>query len=331
MFGVYALEQGWMPLYAGFPLRLDSLGMWCRFDSTMYLKIVNQGYYGGYFGTAGWFPGYPMLAVPLVPYMGDVAALILVSNLALVIAIFLLYRLDTLDSDPASTRRGLLLLLLFPSAFMLSTAYSESVYLMFAAGSFLAVRKKRLTLSVLLAAGAASTRLTGLMLIPALGWELWCQEKRMSKKFLVLAIPLVGPLTFFFHLYLRAGNFFEYFKVQGVYGSALGLWTAVSSGNELMLEQRTGLIFLVIQIAALAFCWRRMRGSYRVFVLSSIVIAFYHTQGLCTQRFMLVLFPLFFESARAMGKRLYWIILVASVVGQFYFFSLWLYGYRATY
>ena len=74
--------------------------------------------------------------------MGDGAALILVSNLAALVAtalLFVLVRRETADTDLA--RRSIWFLSLAPAAFVLVMGYAESVLLCLFLGCFLALRR----------------------------------------------------------------------------------------------------------------------------------------------------------------------------------------------
>lgn len=332
LFGQFALSQSWMPVYPGFPIGLDPFGMWSRFDSTRYLDIMTKGYYPGRFGPAGWFPGYPLTAKALTPFLTPLQAGVALSGLCFFLALVVLLRLGRLDNDSSqSTRRGALLLLAFPSTFILSAVYSESLFLLLCLCSVWAVRKEHSKTACFLAALATLTRLTGLCLIPALAWEMWHRKRKLTWDYLFLLLPGMAVLAFFLFLQIRTGNFFAYFQVQGDYSQILSIWKTWSNGRPLMLEQKTGLVFLLLEVSLIVIYWNKLRGSYRWFVMSSLLIAFYHTQGVCSQRFLLTQFPLFLVAGNHLRGRWFGLSLTILLSLQMWLFTLWVYGYRATY
>ena len=119
---------------------LDILTQW---DGVWYRLIASQGY-----GpptpevAAAWFPVYPLLvrAVEFVVRDFQVASL-LVSNGCLIAAAWLLVRLLRLDYDELICRRVITFLMFNPVSFFLSSAYTESTFLLLSIGALLAARQ----------------------------------------------------------------------------------------------------------------------------------------------------------------------------------------------
>ena len=329
LFALVAARGEWMLPYPGFPLRFDFWGVWARFDSTPYLEIIENGYHPGYLGPGGWFPGYPYLVKVLCMSVSPVACGVMVSNLCLLGALWFLLRLAALDN--VDGRGAVLLLLCFPSAFILTAVYSESLFLLCACAALYYARSDRPWAACLWATAASLTRLAGLSLVPALAWEFWRRRMAVEAHFTGLLLPLLGVLGFFLYLQQTTGNFFEYFHVQHTFSQILSVWKAVTIHGSLMLEQKTGLLFLTLELGILAWGWARIPASYRIYLLLSISMALYHTQGVCTQRFMLVHFPLFLALRSRLSDKTYPLALLLFVGGQVVLLTYWVYGYRATY
>lgn len=307
------------------------LSLFDRFDSLRYLQIAERGYFMAAQGPGGWFPGYPLLMRALAPLGGGLLAGVLVSNLSFLGALFCLYHLVRLDLDEVATRRVLMLLLVFPSAFLSSCVYSEATYLLFTSASVLAVRKGYWKGSIALAAGAALIRPQGCLLAPLLLWEHWRRRGGLGFEVAWLALVPAAVLAFFFYLQSRVGYFLTYFYIQRELGLQLGIGAALSANRHLILEQKVGLAFLGLEFALLVWGWSKMRPGYRLYVVLAMAMALAHTQGLCTHRFMWVLFPLYYAPAERLSRPVLGVVLASSLALQGLLFALWAQGYRTTY
>jgi hypothetical protein len=154
------------PTYSTSPL-LQSLATG---DANYLLGIAAQGYHAepvvGAFRDWPFFPLFPLLTrAASVVTGGDVAlAGVVVSNLAFVAALVVLYRLGepVLGADRAL--KSLAFVALAPGAVAFGMAYSDSTFLLLAAGSVLAAQRARWPLMALLYGLACLTRLQGLLL-----------------------------------------------------------------------------------------------------------------------------------------------------------------------
>jgi len=167
------------------------LDIWTRWDGQWYLLIAERGYglkdlvaswgwpaYGN--ADAGFFPLYPWLVAAFKPLLGTVGAALLVSNLSLAGAAFLLFRLVGLElsqADDAAGRRGtaglvaVAALLAWPMSLFLSAAYSESLFLLLALGVMYLARRGRFTAAAAVGFAAAMARPYGVILALPLAVE----------------------------------------------------------------------------------------------------------------------------------------------------------------
>jgi hypothetical protein len=152
------------------------VNVWQRWDTGWYLKIAAFGYAPAD-GTASFSPLYPWLIGGLGALTGNfLLSALLISNLA-ALAIFLLFyevaRVEGLTSEQSGF--AVLSLALFPSAFFLFAAYTDSLFLAFVLGAWLAARRQRWMLAGVLGGFATLTRMQGGLLMPVLAL-LWLQE-----------------------------------------------------------------------------------------------------------------------------------------------------------
>ena len=148
---------------------------------------------------AAFFPLYPVLirGVSAIPGIGTFAAATLISNLALLGALVLLYVLTTreLSND---ARRTTVLLLAFPTSFFLFAPYSESLFLLLAVVALAAARSNRWATGAGAGIAAAATRSIGLILAPSLAWEAWKRPpgRERARGLIAAALVVVGTLLY---------------------------------------------------------------------------------------------------------------------------------------
>ena len=159
------------------------LEIWTRWDSEWYLLIAERGYGAGDAlkafspgyraeDTAGFFPLYPwLLSAAIHLGLPPVGAGVLLSNLALLCALTLLYLLVREEWSEETAATAVWILLAFPFSLFLSAIYSESLALALILGTFLAARRRRWAMLALCGFLAGLARPTALLAAPALAWE----------------------------------------------------------------------------------------------------------------------------------------------------------------
>jgi hypothetical protein len=154
------------------------LSVWQRFDTNWLLKIAQRGYSDD--GSTVYFPLYPFLTRVVSIVGGDsMFAALLISNLALIGALAMLYRLGEALFDTSSARRVIAYWLLFPTAFFLMAAYTESLFLFLTLAAFDSAHRSRWIIAALFGALAALTRLQGVLLVIPLAWMWWQNDRRL--------------------------------------------------------------------------------------------------------------------------------------------------------
>src|SRR6266704_2672135 len=190
------------------------LTSWKHWDAAAYTRISQFGYQTIY--DTAFFPLFPWLIQGIAFLFGNqgyTAIGMILSNLALLGALFVLYQIATDMLGEQIGRRTLLYLCLFPTAFFFFAAYNESLFLFLTVSSFLAMRRQKWWLAGILGLFAALTRSAGLFLIIPYLYELWISRESIiasdqgaSRKLLrmlprvlpVLLIPL-GTLIYCFY------------------------------------------------------------------------------------------------------------------------------------
>lgn len=285
------------------------LSIWRRWDTLHYLRLAREGY-----GTEGlrstlamWPPLYAWLTRAAAPlFGGHLEAGLAVSFGCYVAAAAVFYRLVALDFPERVAWRSVLYWTLFPTAYFLHAAYSESLFVLLVVGSFYAARRERWALAGALGGLAALTRVTWVPLLPALAFEYLAQRGfrlRAVRSDVLWLLLIPGGFAVFLLINQRVyGNPFEFLEVARsvmkkelawpwvgarrvfAYGMDAGPSRAISIG---ILEVAAGLT------ALFAACWTalRMRASYAVYMLVAWLVLACNSWWLATFRYWLPLFP----------------------------------------
>lgn len=171
--GVGLLDSGWERLW---------LGVWQREDAIWYEKIATVGYVSGDM-TPQFFPLLPSLmrATSLATGLHPIAAGLVVSDLSLLVALFLLHRLILPRFGSGVATRTVVYLSIFPTAFFLHGPFSESLMLMLALLGFYLVGRGRWPAAVVVAYLAGLTRPQGMLLGIPLAVQLLMSGQQLDR------------------------------------------------------------------------------------------------------------------------------------------------------
>src|SRR2546421_4928105 len=161
------------------PVNIVSLlTSWNHWDGFNYVRIAQFGYQSVY--DLAFFPLFPALIWTIGHLLGNWSYLFVgtvISNLALLGALFVIYQLAVESLGEQVARRTLLYLCIFPTAFFFFAPYNESLFLLLTASAFLALRRQKWWLAGALGFLAALTRSAGLLLGFPYLYELWIARK----------------------------------------------------------------------------------------------------------------------------------------------------------
>jgi hypothetical protein len=190
---------------------------WYRWDSVHYSYLAMHGY------TDWWrtvfFPLFPLLERYVALVVGDpfIAGLV-ISNVAGLGMLIVLYRLVEEDFDSERAYRTALYLSVFPTAFFFAAAYTESLFLLLALLSFYYMRQGSWWLAGVFGFFATLTRSTGLLLLLPFCYEYLRQHQFKLKTihFDVFGGTLIGAALGLFMLYCyhRYHSFFPFTRAE---------------------------------------------------------------------------------------------------------------------
>jgi hypothetical protein len=197
-----------------------------RFDGVYYLAIARTGYASQVPHTStgkvaqsmlAFFPGYPLILrwVHAVGFSW-LATVVVVSTIAAVAAGMLVAAALMPWTGARVAGLAAILWAAQPTAFVLSMAYSEGLFVAFAAGCLVALHKRSWVLAGLLAALASATRPSGLVLtlacavvaVPA------ALNSRRARPLISVVLAPLGMLGYFTYLAFHTGQFDAWFVTE---------------------------------------------------------------------------------------------------------------------
>lgn len=329
------------------PAAMSFLLAWNRWDAVFYVRIAQYGYqhYQSLHAVA-FFPLFPLLVKAVALLFGNHAyplAAMLVSNLAFLGALYVLYHIATDALGEKVGWRTLVYLCLFPTALFFFAGYNESLFLFLSSSALFAVRRQKWVLGGILGCLAALTRSTGALLVLPYLYELWMardesqpsllsQLKGLVLKALPITLIPMGTLLYCLYCWKYFGDPLAFATVQkywmrtftppwmGIvdafvqifYVQPFGTFTEVHT----LIDLSATLGFLTLAVLS----WRRLRFSYTLwlsvlllYMLSCSAVLGPNGDILASnQRFVLEMFPGFMTLA-ALGikhPRLHQVIIV---------------------
>jgi Gpi18-like mannosyltransferase len=308
------------PKYSSNPVDIVGiLASWNHWDGANYVRIAQFGYQTPY--DVAFFPLFPLLITAFAHVLGSWSYLLvgtIISNAALLGALFVIYQLAVEAGGEQVAQRTLLYLCIFPTAFYFFAPYNESLFLLLTASTFLAMRQQRWWLAGLLGLLAALTRSAGIFLVIPYMVELWvtresitASRQNMLLRILpILLIPL-GTALYAIYCWYISGNPLDFVAVQSHWGRHTtwpwqGMWQSLTeifwyqpfgSFNEVhnLLDLSATLAFIALAIVGK----NKLRASYSIWmgvallyvILSPAIAALDPLES--NQRFVLEMFPAF--------------------------------------
>jgi hypothetical protein len=294
-------------------------------DAGWYESIARVGYRPLGLQSLRFFPLVPVVTHGLawVPGLGDGPALVLLANAAALAATALLYLLARRElGEPARAGRTIWILSLLPASFVLVMGYAESVLLLLAVGCFLALRPRpdrpgarpHFALAAGLVFLATLTRPIGFLLVLAVLAELvrwWSRLGRAERAagLAALVAPVLGLLAFGSWADHEVGDWLAPLRVQAENAHHGGLTDPVielfhdASG---VLHHHVGTAlhvpWVLLALAMLVVCWRRLPASYTLFAAGVLAVALSGSNLDSFERYAMSAFPLSMGAALVLGQ-----------------------------
>ena len=298
---------------------LNTWGLW---DTGWYIEIASTGYSAAKnlngWANYGFFPLYPIL-IKIFSFITQnyfIAAL-LVSNLFLILAAVFLYKLARLDCDEKTSLRAIKYLFVFPSAFILSAALSESLFLFLLLACMYYAKKKKWLLSGVSGMLLTLTKPFGIIILLPVIYEYvknFLAEKAkgeinilkiLKDGFSVALIPL-GLALFTAYTWLLTGDIFAYPHIKQI-GWHNYLENPIRGLYENLLSRDPGSVWgavaSIIIIFLLVIFYKKIGFSW--FLTGILLVLFgisYHASMVSMLRYCTAVFPIYIIFAKISEK-----------------------------
>jgi hypothetical protein len=297
----------------------DAWRVFNTWDTQHYRLLVERGYGVNPMSNA-FFPLYPWLTRALTPlFFGHtlLAALFVANAASLAVPVFL-YRITARFFTPAQAFRAVLILLAFPTAFFLTVAYSEALFLALTLMAFyylLANQRLAATICCFLLPLARAQAL--LFIVPiavlalqdaranAAGWRAGVRPA-LSRFGLPAAATVLGLVAYLVFCRWQLGGFMAGLNAHGLYvnHSSLGNllhpvdWftrnfvapTFTLHGYTTSIMDRVG---FVLALAILAGVFRQQPKAFFVYAAITLLVPALAGSFMSYLRMLVVVFPLF--------------------------------------
>lgn len=308
------------------------LNMWGHgWDSKTYVGLARYGY--DYFSSAvggpdqlllnfAYFPLYPLLIRMLSFLIADyqIAGLI-VSNACLFISCYYLYKLVTLDADEQTGRRAVKYMLLFPTAFILSTVLTESLFLALSIACVYYAKKHSWLPAGILGGLAATSRSVGILLFIPVAMEYmkaadYKLSRVMADALAVLVVPL-GLLACMLYGYFISGDFLVFITAESTQGSSANpLYQLLMYLTHGPLNTLVNGYMTLAALAVLIAYYKKIDYTWLVYGLFLILVPLSNPSGIWSMtRYLLVVFPLYIIGARLGANKKVDLIISAMLFG----------------
>lgn len=289
---------------------------WLNFDGEHYLAIVQRGYEPL---THAFFPLYPLL-IRILSFNHPALFVplgLLLTNCFFFLSLVFLKKLIKLDYSLNIQTYSLLTLIVFPTSFFMGAFYTESLFLLSSVLCFLCARRAKWFAAGVFGALAASTRIFGILLLPALLVE-WATQKRgkLSTRpidlvdIIYICITALGLVGYMYFLYKTSNNPFSFYTEQKyfsqdrtttqliilpqVFWRYLKMLATVDTRSHLYLTITFEFLSSLIVIALLIFGYlSKVRPSYLLFAFLGLIIPSLTGTFTSFPRYILSLFPIF--------------------------------------
>jgi len=322
---------------------------WYRWDTVHYIEIAEGGYASNVKNTV-WPPLYPaLIRLFSVIFENSLHSALIISNIASIIAFFLLYLLVYDYQDEGTARKTLLYLSFFPTAFFLVAAYTESLFLSISLGIFYALKKEKWWIVAVLAPLAVMTRFQAVVLaIPILWYAITNlkQNYRHPVWFIKVLLPLVlmvvafAGFSIFVHEGLKANwpwitlaegwNQHVGLPWQGIAANFIWLFSHENEIYGVVLAKFFDLFCILLAIGVLIWRWKNIPVDQLLFAIFNILLILVKVDEnnllVSASRYILAIFPVFIALAISNKKFLERIWFGFSILSQVIlvtYFYLW--------
>lgn len=301
------------------------LAIWGVWDTKWYMDIAQNGYAipdsipPSYSSQENWafFPLYPILMRIIGSIFGGKYYLsgLIISNICLMLASFLLYYLVRSYYGRKIALRSVKFLYLFPISFIFSGVFTEAVYLALTLSCFVFLYQKKYLLTSISGFFLALTRTLGVLIVIPILYEILkvnnFKIKNIKPEVVYLILIPLGLILFSIYNYYLTGDFLAFKNIQSASGwdrhisnPVAILLNAIQHGfiDQINIRIIVELSITIISLVCLGLWVKKIKLSFLLFAFYSIMIPL-STSLDSMPRYILPVFPLYIILAKLSKNR----------------------------
>jgi hypothetical protein len=291
------------------------LDIWSQWDSDWYLRIASNWYpqlapsvIQPNYNEWAFFPLYPVLMKGFGFIFGNYIAGLIISNTFLIVAAIFLYKLIKLDEGEAFAKKTVKYMFLFPTAFILSGIFTESLMLALILICFYYARKEKWYVVGIAGFFLSLVKATGVLIFLPMVYEYAKSKsfnlKKITKESIFLFFIPAGAFlwTSYNIIFTSSIAFFGAQKAWGrLFTSPLAVLADLVNPG-VPLNMRFSLIFIFVCLFVVLISIKKIRFSYLLLILYTIFVPMFlegyaYTSRLSLPRYILVAFPIYIAIA----------------------------------
>jgi len=302
---------------------------WVRWDGPHYVDIAKNWYQtvGDPANFIVFYPLYPILIKVTSFFTNNfnLSALV-VSFVCSIASSILLYELTKVDFGGKVALLAVWFLNIFPTAYFLQAAYTESLFLMLSLLSIYLYRKNQ-AFAGIPGFFASFTRFNGILLIPLFLVETFRPNinlKKMKFFFIISLLTVTGSITYFLINLLVFGELFYFTNplTNHWFKKLEWPWIGINSLiNFIPFRQDSDYYIFIGELIAIIFATILMiytlikiRLSYGVYMLLNLLLFTSTSFIMSTPRYLLILFPIYIALGKLNNKYLVAFISIIFII-----------------
>lgn len=323
---IFSVALVWLANVSSHPNHQNPFVAW---DGRWYLSIAAEWYHAAPHVPGAANPQFDFAFFPLWPIVIRLSTLgvfdaavtsVVLANLLFVAAAVLIWKVLAERLRPAVASEAIGLLAFSPPAFILSLAYSESLFLLLAAGYFLS--RTHPARRGVLAALAMATRIAGAAIVASAAVDaLLTRGRERRSALLAVAFGTTAFAAWCLYIALLTHDPLGFLHGSPSFNSSTGLVQILRTVRQHDPRHLAALAFTVLAFAGALLVLRRDRelGTYAVVAIALGLLPGGVVWSM--PRYCLVAFPAFAGVAERLGRRGTILLTVGFAVAQWFFVS----------
>ena len=283
-----------------------------RWDANWYHSIAKSGYFfEGSQSDVAFFPTFPYLARWTGRLIGnDYVAGIILNHVALFGALVLLLKLARRYLDEDGAKRAVVFMLVFPTSVFFSYYYAEAIFAFACVGALYFYERDKLHYAGLFGMLAASTRLAGILLLPALLFGAFRRNRYRPSPRLAWLLPIAAGLGLvMLVLQVQVHSPLAFVSIQTEWGRTrqFPLLTLYRDYKLMNTGEHAFIAFDLLAgvgvLCAGLYAFKILDPAHGIFMVGSVLLPLASGSTMALERYMVCVVPVYLVLARLTRHR----------------------------